>query len=780
MRSPLPVVAASALLHLLLPPSGVGGAGLPFQTPEPSGALNGAACAEPAGGHARAAIPAPDLHCIPLHPTPAAGSAGGRILLHPAPTPFGASVDREGRHRYRLVVEAHGLPHPSELGEFDRYVAWVTPPSLSPVVSLGRVENGSQEVGEAAFNTFLVLISAEGPGSGESRQGPLVLRGSSPGMVLRPHDLPYFLAEMSGVIPDSPDPHGAHADHGHPVRAAGEEEGRPVRVHVGHGFPMEELPMDAADTWRPPPMHPEVDMPAPMMLLRPRVRPFNPARSGAAAGRDEGAEGLPRARPRQEVRLAPGDSLVLEAGPLIRRIGNVELPGYGFNGQIPGPLIRAEQGSTIHVRFRNRTALSSAVHWHGIRLENPFDGVPGVTQDPVPPGGEFHYRIRLPDEGTYWYHPHIREDVTQDLGLAGNIRVAPGRASDPYGAVHQEEVLLLDDHLVGPEGPVPYGEEAPIHALMGRFGNVLLVNNDPGWTTRVRAGSVVRFHLTNAANTRTFNVSFGDLPMKLVAGDVGKVPREVWVESVVIAPAERWVVDVHFPSPGRVLFMNRVQALDHMGARFFAEQDTMGVVRVEGTPRRDDPAVRDFRTLREAPEVRDEVEGLMAEHGRQGPDRTLLLELRTRDLPFPLDPLLSWEGAFRAPVEWAGTMPEMDWLVSAEQAEWILRDPGSGAENMEIDWTFRVGERVRLRLVNDRDALHPMQHPIHVHGQRFLVLSVNGEENLHPTWKDTVLVPVGTVVDVLVEMSNPGDWMIHCHIAEHLETGMMAVFRVEP
>jgi len=754
--------------------------------------LGEAACPEAPEGHAEAGIPAPDLHCIVLLPTREAPGAGGRVMLLPAPTPFGVSVDREGRHRQRLVVEADGLPDPSELGDYDRYVAWVTPPTLSPMIPLGQVRNGRQEVGEAAFNTFLVMISAEGPDVGEERRGPLVLRGSSPAMVLRPHDLPYILAEMTGAPREGGHPHGDHR-HGprepagperdHPRRHAPPDPRQPhddadgIRVHTGHGFAPAELPSDAGVPWRLPPMHPEVDMPAQIMLLRPGVRPFHPL----GGTEREGERPLAPARPREEVRLAPGDSLTLEAGPLLRRIGNLEIPGYGFNGQIPGPLIRADEGSTIHVRFRNRTALPSSVHWHGIRLENPFDGVPGVTQDPVQPGADFHYRIRLPDEGTYWYHPHLREDVTQDLGLAGNLQVLPGGGRDPYGPVHREEILLLDDHLVGPEGPVPYGREAPIHALMGRFGNVLLVNNRTDWETLVRPGSVVRFHLTNAASTRTFNLSFGELPMKVVAGDVGKVPEEVWVESVVIAPAERWVVEVLFPMAGPVPLMNRVQALDHMAARFFAQVDTVATVHVEGRPVDDQKdALDDFLILRETSDVKAEVDRLVSDHRGEAPERTLILGLRTRDLPFPLDPLLSFEGVFRPPVEWEGTMPDMDWLVSGEQVEWILRDPATGAENMDIDWNFRTGEQLRLRLVNDRTTLHPMQHPIHIHGQRFLVLAVNGRENPHPTWKDTVLVPVGAVVDLVVEMSNPGDWMIHCHIAEHLETGMMAVFRVDP
>ena len=111
---------------------------------------------------------------------------------------------------------------------------------------------------------------------------------------------------------------------------------------------------------------------------------------------------------------------------------------------------------------------------------------------------------------------------------------------------------------------------------------------------------------------------------------------------------------------------------------------------------------------------------------------------------------------------------------------WILRDRATGAENGDIDWKFKVGDVVKIRIYNAPESFHPMNHPIHIHGQRFLVLSMDGVENQNLVWKDTAIAPVGSTMDVLVEMSNPGDWMIHCHIAEHLSAGMMFGFTVEP
>ena len=141
---------------------------------------------------------------------------------------------------------------------------------------------------------------------------------------------------------------------------------------------------------------------------------------------------------------------------------------------------------------------------------------------------------------------------------------------------------------------------------------------------------------------------------------------------------------------------------------------------------------------------------------RRPVDHELAITLQPGDLPFPLRPLMNFESVYRHPVEWSGTMPEMDWVVTGRTARWMLREPATGRENMDIEWRFRVGEVVKLRLVNDRSALHAMQHPIHIHGQRFLVVSVNGVPNEHLVWKDTVLVPTGFVTEVLLELSNPG------------------------
>jgi FtsP/CotA-like multicopper oxidase with cupredoxin domain len=690
--------------------------------------------------------PDADLYCIELLPAGEIESASGTAHLLAPSSPFGVAVTSAGEHLYDVLFNLQGLPHPASFGPYTTYVAWATTPQLDPVVKLGEVTNGTVKLGRVAFDRILLLITAETSARVPERGGRLVLRGTSASVRMQPHDLAFLLAGLleqpSTSPPEGPDP--------------------PTADHAHHA------PGNATGAWTPPPMHPQVAMPPALMTLRPDVSPYLPKTNDT----------IPLARPRELLRLADGAAVALTAAPVRRVLFGRTVTMLGFNGQYPGPLIQVGEGSTIVVQFRNQTDFPTAVHWHGVRLDNRFDGVPHVTQELVPPGGSFEYRVHFRDAGIYWYHPHHREDVLQDLGLYGNLLV---RSRDPrfFAPAHREEVLMLDDLLVGDEGLVGHGLEAPTHALMGRFGNVLLVNGEPRWDTDVRRGEVLRLFLTNVSSTRVFNLSFqgAAVRMKVVASDLSRFAQEAWIENITIAPAERFVVDVRFDEPGDVSFVNRVRAIDHIFARFFEETQTLGVVRVSPDRARPDHAGT-FGRLRRNADVVADVDRYRAQL-RRPVDHELTVTLETGDLPFPLRPLMNFESVYRHPVEWSGTMPEMDWVATGRATRWILRDRATGRENMDIQWRFRVGEVTKLRLVNDRSALHAMQHPIHIHGQRFLVVSVNGVPNDHFVWKDTVLVPTGFVTEILLELSNPGKWMLHCHVAEHIETGMRMVFDVE-
>ena len=484
----------------------------------------------------------------------------------------------------------------------------------------------------------------------------------------------------------------------------------------------------------------------------------------------------PTARPGEVLSLAHGDTLHLTAAPVTRIINGQQLVMYGYNGQYPGPLLDVQQGSTIIVQFHNHLEDPTTVHWHGLRLDSRFDGIPGISQTPVASGEAFTYELYFPDDGLYWYHPHVREDQQQDLGLYGNIRVHPGTdlVDSP---VHLEQTLVLDDLLLDEYGLLPWGQQVPTHALMGRFGNVMLTNGVTDFEMTVRPGSVVRFLLTNVANARSFNVAFGDLPTKVVASDLSRFERQAIVESVPIAPAERYVVDVQFPETGTVAITNSIQAIDHFRGEFYPHVDTLGLVHVTGPAA--DP---DYSAAFEQLLVDDAViEGLDAyrHYFDRPPDKQLELSLRVQELPLAIMLSMEIDTLYVPPVEWNDAMPMMNWLSSGAQVTWILRDESTGLENMDIQWRFKQGDLVKVRIFNNPKSFHPMHHPIHFHGQRFLVLEMDGVQNTNLVWKDTAVVPVGSTVDFMVEMSNPGHWMAHCHISEHLQSGMMLGFIVD-
>ena len=501
--------------------------------------------------------------------------------------------------------------------------------------------------------------------------------------------------------------------------------------------------------------------------LTPPVTEFLPAK-GVDVKR------LPAVKPTQVMRLDDGDTLELTAMLVRRTIKGRQFAMYGYNGQVPGPLIRVRQNATITVRFHNRIDLPSAVHWHGVRLDNAYDGVPGVTQDPVAPGDSFTYKVHFPDAGVYWYHPHVREDIEQAMGLFGNMLVD---SPDPsyYSPVNREQTLVLDDLLINADTLIPFGKESPDFALMGRVGNLLLVNAEPRYTQQARLGEVVRYYITNVSSSRTYNISFGGAPVKVVASDVSKFEHEERVPSVVIAPAERYVVEVRFDRPGRYALVNAIQAINHYVGEFEPQVDTLGIITVSSIPATPSYA-KQFNTLRANTAVSRDIDRFRRYFDKP-PDKTLTLTVATNALPLATVQFMNVDTAYYAPVEWVDGMPDMNWLSTGKQVRWILRDE-TGKENMDIDWHARVGSVVKLRIFNDPKSFHPMQHPIHLHGQRMLVIARDGVPTQNLVWKDTALIPVGSTVDLLIDASNPGDWMLHCHIAEHLGAGMMTVLHV--
>jgi suppressor of ftsI len=482
------------------------------------------------------------------------------------------------------------------------------------------------------------------------------------------------------------------------------------------------------------------------------------------SGKDIDLSSLSEAKTPQTIDVSEGKTIDLNPQIVKKTINGKTFAFYGYNGQFPGPMLRAEQGTTFTVRVKNEIDQPTSIHWHGLRLDSKSDGTVGLVQEAIEPGNSFTYTVTVPDEGIFWYHPHVREDVQQDLGLYGNILVTP-KIKTAYASVNGEQALFLDDILLGENGlPVSYGREDADHALMGRFGNAMLINGeiDPPLPA-VKKGDTVRFYLTNAANTRTFKLAFTKAKMKLVGGDNGRFMKEQFVDSIVLAPSERVIIDVLFSEDGTIFLQNLEPRTQNLA---------LFTVSAEGTSQSYET---EFNTLRGNADVASDIEAFKPFFGKE-PDYTVELSVEAK-----LMAGMNHQGMMsESPdgIEWEDTMPHMNTVSTKANTQWKLIDAASKKENMKIDYAFRKGEKVKIRLVNDENSAHPMQHPIHFHGQRFLVISDNGVENTNLIWKDTVLVPAGRTVDILLDASNPGDWMFHCHIAEHLTNGMMGIFRV--
>jgi FtsP/CotA-like multicopper oxidase with cupredoxin domain len=567
------------------------------------------------------------------------------------------------------------------------------------------------------------------------------------------------------------------------------------------------------------------------------------------------SEGLAEATPPELVELRDGDTYQLEIAPVRKQLGDAAVRMLSYNGSIPGPTLVVDEGSTVTVAAVNHGDLEATVHWHGLRLENRYDGT-HETQAPIPIGESFRYEVHFPDPGVYWYHPHIREDYGQELGLYGNILVRP-RDPEYWPPVNRELVLTLDDVLVEDGRIAAFGPETT-HVAMGRFGNVMLVSGEPDFAIEAARGEVVRLYLTNTANTRVFNVMLPGARMKLVGADSGRYEHESFVEEVLLAPSERVVVDVSFDEPGAL-------ELQHVTPE---RTYRLATVTVRDEPA--EPALGDrFGELRTNPDLAAERERVTAYFAAE-PDKVLAfvaeMDLGAPEGPVvytcPMHPDVVQDEPGRCPqcgmkliataaevtyvcpmhphvtssspdercpecgmklvpahmagghghehahhehehhdmehghheheahaedvhgsaqgIEWEDDMVEVNRQTTAENMRWKLVDRATGAENAAIDWTFRVGDQVKIRLVNEMDSDHPMPHPFHVHGAgRFLILARGGVPEPNLVWKDTVLVRTGEIVDILLDVTNPGVWMAHCHIAEHHESGMMFSFTVE-
>jgi FtsP/CotA-like multicopper oxidase with cupredoxin domain len=393
--------------------------------------------------------------------------------------------------------------------------------------------------------------------------------------------------------------------------------------------------------------------------------------------------------------LDPADGVVHVALTAARHsfeIAGETIDGYAYDGQVPGPTIRARVGDTLVVDFTNGLDAETTIHWHGVHAPAAMDGVTWLAA-PIPPGFSFTYTLPLTTAGTFWYHPHVDVDRQVDLGLYGFLVV-----EDPAEPAMDELLVALD--AWGEDATDDHGLPDPARLTWTANGLVLPTATLDG---------PVRARLLNASNASYLSLSgLGDR----VAGDQGRLDTSDTSGDVLLAPGDR----------AEVLFDNDAAVLN-------APWTLAG-----GAALGDTSPVFHVSAAGDAPAFPWSPAGVSPDPGRT-------------DLTYVFH----------------GGADGEDWLINGEA--WPDVTIGEVA----------LGDEVIVELRN----LSATEHPFHLHGHAFEVLSVDGVPPAARQVEDTVNVGIRQIVRLRFVADNPGDWMVHCHLLGHEEGGMMTVLRVE-
>jgi len=484
------------------------------------------------------------------------------------------------------------------------------------------------------------------------------------------------------------------------------------------------------------------------------------------------------------VELNNGDTYDLSAGYVTKEIGGQIQTMLAYNGSIPGPTIRVAQGSEVTINFKNNTDMPALLHSHGVRMDNAFDGSQTVQKE-MKPGETFAYTLKFLDAGVYWYHPHVKEVYGQGLGLYGAFIVTPS-GSAYFPPVNREIPLFLSD-LPVLNGTIALDKNKTSHSLMGHYGNVMLVNGEEHYTLEASRGEVVRLYVINAANARPFNFRIAGVKMKLVGADNGAYEKATFVDSVVLGPSERAIIDVLLSNAGKFEIRNETpRKIYFLGDIAVSDEKTDVSYESEfNTLQKNMAVVQSIDPFRSYFDRKfDKLVNLTLTMGGNMPARQSLDDggMGTMGGHMMPDGNMMGGGMMSGSpdgIEWDDTNQTMNQMSNTDSVKWKIVDQVTKKENMNIDWTFKKDYPVKIRIYNDQKSMHPMQHPIHFHGQRFLVVDRDGIRQTNLVWKDSVLLKSGETVDIILDPSNQGKWMAHCHISEHLEAGMMFSFDVE-
>ncbi|MDV7142979.1 multicopper oxidase family protein [Tropicimonas sp. TH_r6] len=408
---------------------------------------------------------------------------------------------------------------------------------------------------------------------------------------------------------------------------------------------------------------------------------------------------------------------------------------WSYGGTVPGTEIRARQGDRLRRRLVNSLTEPTTLHWHGIRIDNAMDGVPGVTQDAVPPGGAFLYEFDLPDAGTYWYHSHNQSYEQVARGLQGPLIVEESDAPD----VDREEVLVLDDFRLDPDTGLIAGF-GNMHDFShgGRIGNIAVTNGSFNKTLSVKQNERLRLRLLNTANAKIFALELQGLEGWIVAldGMPLEAPKPI-TETLLLASAQRadLIVDVTAEDGGEAHLVRYEGDETFSQALFNVNGQASGARRGAPVPLPPNPDMG-VTGLEDALRSRLHMEG-----GAMRGFQSAVMDGRE----------VGFREAAQSMNFWA-----MNGMVGMPEEPLLIAERGQ-----------------TVRVVMQNDTMFP--HAMHLHGHHFREVLAGG--GLGPL-RDTLLMFGDESREIAFVAHNPGDWLFHCHMLTHAAAGMMTRIRV--
>lgn len=445
-----------------------------------------------------------------------------------------------------------------------------------------------------------------------------------------------------------------------------------------------------------------------------------------------------------------GTPISVAARPTAIELVGTDLPKtqvWAYNQSIPGPVIRAKQGEQLLISFENALSEPSTIHWHGLRVPIEQDGVPFFSQDPVRPGGRHLYALPLEDAGTFWYHPHVNSSEQLGRGLSGVLIVEePPEVASRLG-VDREIVWAIDDWRLDEKAQIaPFGNRHDA-SHGGRFGNFITVNGSQELGESVRAGERVRLRLVNVANAQFFHLRFQPLDPWLIAIDGHPVdPAQLGENGIWLGPGQRadLVVDIDLEPGTYTEVLDTAYGTDEARA-------IMGWSVVDATPVR--------KNVQSAPE------GLPPN------------PVSKPDLENAEQHTLVFEGGAMGGLTQArmdGRMLDMRALAEAGRFWAINGSVPADMHSMPPLLELALGKSHIIKLENRTRWVHP----IHLHGHSFFVSDPRLPDGSPSVIRDTVLMAPNEITQIAFVASNPGRWMLHCHVLEHQGSGMMGTIQV--